>query len=262
MQKRRLIIRILVSLAGMLAVVLTTYLVLLAFPQVLIPRSVRAGVVHLYYDDSPSAQINRLAVDVDWRLRGSDFYDSLQVYRVFFVRKQGLYTLYCRLAMVTPLAQGFALSLFGNSFVSETRLNALGRQTGGCPKYGIWEGDPAHTIAHEIGHLYLTNRIGRSRWENLPHWKQEGLPEYIANIAVMREDTLATLKGRVRVLRDDWLWGAGSRWDRTHYEAGLLVEFLLDVQGYSLEQVICANVTKDETLAALIEWCENIASGE
>lgn len=262
MGKKKAIPRVLRWTLWSLTVLLVLFMLqvtLLAFPQLIVSESVRVGAVELHYDGSQSAEVDRLAANVSKRLRESGFCDSLHTHRVYFIRNQGLYALFARLAMVTPLAQGFALSVFGNSFASASRIRALGERTAGRPKYGVWEGDPSHTIAHEIGHLYLTGRIGRGNWSRLPQWKQEGLPEYIANIGIIRQDTLATLSNRLRILNEDWLWGGGDRWDRTHYEAGLLVEFLLDVRGCTIDEILSSRVTRDGTLASLTVWCDSVA---
>jgi hypothetical protein len=233
----------------------------LAFPQLLISNSVEYGTVTVYYDGTPSADIGQLASEVDKRLQGSGFYDPSRTERVFFFQSQNLYTMFARLTMVTPLAQGFAISALGNSFVSASRVAELAEKWTGSPKYSLWEGSPAHIIAHEIGHQYMIDLIGRRVWRQLPHWKQEGFPEYIANIAVIRDDTLATLSQRTGVLNSDRAWKAISGWnkrpwDRIHYEAELLVEFLLDVQGYTFDEIVADSVTRDETLAAMMAWCD------
>ena len=128
--------------------------------------------------------------------------------------------------------------------------------TGGRPRYSIWEGDPAHIIAHEVGHNYMIDRIGRSAWRDLPQWKQEGFPEYVANIALLRSDNTATLPRRIDILADGRYWDWQQRWDRRHYEAALMVEFLFDVQGYTLDDIVIDSVTSDSTRAAMAEWRE------
>lgn len=248
--------RWLLRLAVACLLLLGLYVTVLAFPQLIISHSVRAGTVVLYHDETPGPHINHLAGQVDMRLRASRFYDSSRTDRVFFIQSQGLYTLFARLSMIPPQAQGFCLSAFDNSFVSGNRVAALAERSGGYPRYSIWEGDPAHTVAHEIGHQYMVDAVGRGRWNRLPRWKQEGFPEYMANIGPIRADSLADLRHRVDVLGDDRVWGTGRGWDRIHYESGLLVEFLLDVQGYGLEDIVADSVTREETLAALMAWCK------
>ena len=56
------------------------------------------------------------------------------------------------------------------------------------------------------------------------------------------------------ILRNDDFWSSPRSWDRIHYEAGLLVEFLLDVRGYTIEQLPANSIAVDNTMAALAEW--------
>jgi hypothetical protein len=178
---------------------------------------------------------------------------------VFVFRDQSTYKLFLRLAFLKDVPMGFNLSIFGNSFVNEPVVAARGVATGNRPRFSIWEGDLAHIAAHEIGHQYISDRIGRRTWQRLPHWKQEGIPEYVANIGEIRADRTQSLLNRIDVLRTDSLWpttppGLRHGWDRKHYEAGLLVEFLFEVHGYSLEQVISDQVTQADTYSNMMRW--------
>lgn len=63
-----------------------------------------------------------------------------------------------------------------------------------------------------------------------------------------------TLTQRIEILRDDDQWSGSRSWDRIHYEAGLMMEFLLDVRGYDLGTVIPDSITREDTYAAMLEW--------
>jgi len=228
----------------------------LAFPQIQFSNHLQSGTVVVYFDGQAQEEIARLAENVEMRLRGSGYYESSLTHRVFFFDSQSKYAFFARLSLVTTQAQGFALSVFNNTYVSSPNIASLARRTGGRPRYGIWEGDPAHTVAHELGHHYMINRLGRDTWTELPHWKQEGFPEYVANIALIRSDSAATLPHRIDLLADGENWGGQQRWDRMHYGAALMVEFLLDVRGYTLDDIVAENVTRDGTYAAMVEWRE------
>ncbi len=250
----RKIIRWFLWIIAVLLILFALQATVLAFPQLIVGDNVQVGFVKMYYDDNSAIDIKQLAEDVDRRLRASGFYDSTRTECVFYFQSQRLYTLFARLSLVTPLAQGYNLSVFHNSFISGSRIAALAERTGGIPKYGIWEGSAAHIIAHEIGHQYVADRIGRGIWRQLPHWKQEGLPEYIANIGTIRLDTAATLPHRIDILEDDFVWSGYNSWDRVHYRAELLVEYLIEKEGYTIEGIIADSVTLNETNAAMMEW--------
>jgi len=231
----------------------------LAFPQVLFSEHVRVGTVTLYHDGLGDERALRLAGEIDRRLQGSRFHDPTRDDPLFVFREHGTYGLYRKLLFSSIVPSGFNLPMFGNSYVCEAVVNELGQASGGRPRFSIWDGDLAHVAAHEIGHQVVADRIGSRRWRALPHWKQEGLPEYIANIGPIRAEPTMSLAARIRILNDDARWTAqppGRRpgWDRVHYEAGLLVEFLLDVQGLSLEELVSDRVTQRDARAAMMSW--------
>jgi len=232
---------------------------LLAFPQILLSDSARIGTVEVYHDGLADVQARRLAAEIDRRLQGSRFHDSTRTDRVFVFSNRNSYEFYLKLLFMRVVPQGFNLPVFGNSYVCEPIVSEFGNATGRQPRFSIWDGEVAHIASHEIGHQYIADRIGRARWRDLPHWKQEGLPEYIANIGDIRADPSAGLVRRIEILLDDTRWTAvpaGRRpgWDRLHYEAGLLVEFLFEVRDLSLEQIVLDRVTKESTYSAMISW--------
>ncbi len=227
---------------------------LLAFPQLLMSNKAEAGSVVVYYDGEADPTFQQVADDTDHRLRAGGFGNPDSPERIFVFRDQGLYSLFARLARVPTQAQGFGLSILGATYVSAPRVEALGERTGRGPKYSVWEGNLSHTMAHEVAHLIMADSIGRSTWRALPRWKQEGFPEYVANIGLIREDSAASLPQRIEILLDDGQWLGPRSWDRIHFEAGLLVEFLLEVRDYDLVAVLPDRVAREDTYAAMLEW--------
>ena len=227
---------------------------LLAFPQVLLSNKAEAGSVVVFYDGDPDPTVQQLVEDTDHRLRAGGFGDPENPERIFFFRSQRFYSLFARLARMPTEAQGFGISFMGTTYVSGPRVEALGDRTSHAPRYSVWEGSIPHTLAHEIAHLYMVDSIGRSTWTSLPQWKREGFPEYVANIGLIRSDPAASLPSRIDVLLNDEQWIGPRSWDRIHYEAGLLMEFLLDVRGYDLGTVIPDSISREDTHAAMLEW--------
>jgi hypothetical protein len=137
--RRQAVTRWTLRIAAFLLALVTLHAALLAFPQLLMSHSVRAGHVTIYYDGVETVAIEDLAADVSRRLSGAGLFGPSAGGRVIFFRNQALYGIIARLARVTPKAQGFALSTVGNAFVSEARVSDLGLLTAGMPKYSIWE---------------------------------------------------------------------------------------------------------------------------
>jgi hypothetical protein len=253
---RRLIVKLVAWVVFVIVALFGLQVTVLAFPQILLHDKASSGTVTLYHDGLTEDEAQQLAEAVDFRLSGSSLYESIRSDRVFYFTDEGLYKFVVRLTLQKDPPQGFNLSIFGNSYVCEPIVRNLGQATGGRPRYSIWEGDPSHTIAHEIGHQYVVDRIGRRK---LPHWKQEGLCEYTANIGLVRADSSACLASRIALLENDTVWlavPAGRRpgWDRVHYEAGLLVEYMLDIEGLAFDQLIEDSVTKEAARSAMMTW--------
>jgi hypothetical protein len=223
--------------------------------------SIQRGTVKIYYNGSSQAEMGKLADEVNRRLMASGFYDSSRTDRVFFFQNEKLYSFFVKLSLLKHTPQGFNLSIFGNSYVNGPFIKRLAESTAMPPKYSIHEGSYGHIIAHEIAHQYIIDRIGRTGWLKLPHWKQEGLPEYIANIGLIRRDTLLTLHDRVNILNDETAWYGSNEWNRIHYEAELLIEYLFDVAGYSLEDIVSDNINKYDTRNALNRWSAEQGNG-
>lgn len=262
---RRAIVRWTVRLLIVVVVLIGLQVSVLAFPQMLLPHATRSGTVVIYTRTPVTEDIERLAARVDHRLHGCEFYDSTRTDRVFLFENQDLYKFYVRLSLLPNVPQGFGLSIFGNSYVDVNRNRSLGDWTGGVPKYSIYDGNLSHLIAHEIAHHYVTDRIGRSRWKSLPHWKREGLPEYIANIGPVEEDG-ASLESRIAILRDDTQWWAAGRadgregWDRIHYRAGLLIEYLIREEGYTIDEIVSDTTDRNEIENRMYAWAESQAA--
>ncbi|MCP3959095.1 MAG: hypothetical protein GY719_14690 [bacterium] len=234
-------------------------LAVLAFPQILLTNKVESGTISLYYDEGSSDLMLALAEEVDGRLQSSGLYDRSRRDRVYYFHNQSLYEFFVRLTLLREVPQGYNLSALGNSYVSASMVRSLADTSAGEPRYGIYEGSPAHIIAHEIGHQYITDLIGRSAWKKLPFWKREGLPEYLANIGMIHLDRASSLRDRFEVLNDNAVWyrtAGPSRdgWDRVHYEAMVLVEFQLEIGGLTIEQLFADTTSKDVTMSELSAW--------
>ena len=255
----RRITRWVVWLVVILLVLFALQVGVLAFPQVALHNRIQVGAVVLYHDGDPDETMKQLAADIDGRLRGCRFYVPTRVTNLYYFKSQGTYEFFTGLTFQRSVPQGFNLPELNNSYVSDSLVAALGRGTGGRPQYSVWAGDPAHTAAHEIGHQYGYELLGRRK---LPHWKQEGLPEYIANTGLARQDSLASLDRRIGILLDDSQWwntppGRRPGWARIHYEAWALMEYLLDVEGRTLEDVMADSVTKEATHDTMMRWYES-----
>jgi hypothetical protein len=152
MSPRRIIVRrivkIALSLMGIALILFTLQVTVLAYPQLLLSHSAQFGTVTIHYDGEMNTDMDRVAADVDRRLRGCRFYDPTRSDDVYVFQDRNLYNFITRLAFVHPDVQGFAISVFDNAYVCVPLVKAKLEQGGIHTKYSIWEGSIVHTIAH------------------------------------------------------------------------------------------------------------------
>ena len=251
----RRILRAILWLITALLVLFGLQLTALAFPQPFFSHRAQAGAVTIYSGDSRKSELDALASEADRRLQASSLYDSTRSDRVFVFDNEGLFRTYARVSFLRPDLQGFCLSIFNNSYINVPRIQRLAGYANPIPKFSIAEGSLVHVIVHEIAHTYLFDHIGRSTWKALPLWKREGYCEYVANKAIIDQDSSSSIRHRLDILNDDSIWGPGYSHARVHYEAELLWGFLLDIECYSIEDIVADSVLRDDVLADLAIFC-------
>jgi len=239
---------------AVIGIIIAILIAILAFPQPFFSHYRELDHCQIYSDEEITPQLAEILTDVDRRMQALNLQDLDTDNRVFLCHSQNLYNFFARLSMVTPLTQGYNLSVVGNSFVSMTRISEMRAASGGFPPYFIHEGNPAHTIVHELTHQYIVDLIGYSANRKVPPMKLEGLAEYGSSIAPIRNDTTYTLPRRIDILRNDSYWNPGYDRARDHYRAGLVVEYLSEVKGYRFADILADSLTLDAGYREMIDW--------
>lgn len=210
------------------------------------------------YSDSPlDSDFDDIISNFNKRLEASPLYDRDKNNRIFLSHSRKLFGFYTKVCLLNPSIQGFNLSILGNTFVSVPRVNDMFESTGGIPRYGIRDGDLSHVLAHELTHQYIEDEIGFIRTNRLPLWKLEGYTEYGAHIGFIREDSTATLENRIDGLLEIRYWNDPDGYARNVYKGELMVEYLSEIKGYSLSEIMDDSVTYEDTYDKLMEWYED-----
>jgi hypothetical protein len=228
----------------------------LAFPYPFFDHSDQFGHCVVYSDEEFAAGFDEVMKDVNGRLEAVEILPGGGGNRVFLCRSQKLYSVFARLSRVNPNVQGFNLSFFGNTFVSIPRIDYTRATYGPYPPYGMREGSVAHVIAHEVTHDLSQNEVGFIKYLRLPMWKREGYAEYGAVAGKIREDEGPGLRERIPVLLDDYYWGSGRDPARVYYESELLVEYLIDIEGRTFEQIMSDEITHGAVYKGMMNWYE------
>lgn len=244
--------RLFVALCLILAVPISA----LAFPYPLFDHQGKFDRCVVYSDGELDAEFAGVMKDVNRRLESVEVLPPDKANRVFLCRSQRLYSLFARLSLVNPKVQGFNLSLFGNTFVSVRRVEATRASSGGFPRYGVKEGDIAHVIAHEVIHDLSQDVIGYLKYYRLPMWKREGYAEYGAVISAIGDDAEAGLGRRIAFFMEDRDWRQGHDFAREYYRAELMVEYLIDVEGYAFEDIMADEISFDIAYTRMMAWYE------
>jgi len=241
-----------ISLA--LVILVAIWILALAFPQPFFSDSVSIDNITIYSDNKLAPGINTITSDIVYRLKTASMYDKSNAYDIFICNNQGLFEFFITLAMRDSHIQGLNLSLLGNSFISMTTVAALGRAHKHNPPYNIRTGSLAHVICHELAHNYHSDQIGLLNYRNLPMWKTEGIAEYGAHYGAIIKDSMASLEYRLSEYMDASNWHYGDSYVKQIYISELMVEYLIMIKNYSIDQVCDDSVQHESTYDQFLNW--------
>lgn len=174
--------------------------------------------------------------------------------RVFICGSQRLYSFFALLTRRSSNTMGIGLSVFGNMYLNEPKIERIAASGRGTIRHSRFEGNFAEVIAHEIVHFNVVKTLGFRRAVKLPFWKSEGYAEYQANLAATRADSSYVFTDRIDLLVNDAFWGPNSSVARQLYEWHVLVEFLYEVKGFGLGELVDETVTEWSTREEMLAW--------
>jgi len=174
--------------------------------------------------------------------------------RVFLCGSERLYGLFAFLTRRTANSMGIGLSAFGNVYLNEPKIRRVAARNTGGIRHSRFEGDFAETIAHEIAHFNAVKKLGFREAMAVPVWKSEGYAEYQANLAATRADSSYAFTDRIDLLLNNAFWGGGQSLARRLYEWHVLVEFLAEVKGFGLEDLLDDGVTESWARREMLAW--------
>ena len=222
----------------------------LAYPQPLFDHNVQYGSFVFYSDAPIDSGLDQSLREVEVRLVGTELYDHTITQHIFVCQKQSTYNIFRRLTFVPAHVPGFNISLLDNSFVSATLLNRRSQDNYAGITYSAIAGDIAQCISHELVHDYAVARSGFFANRGLPRWKTEGYAEYAASIALIRDDSTATLSSRIETLQSAFQDARPYEYYRGH----LVVEYLAEYEGYSYDEIMADDVTLDDAYRRMMLW--------
>jgi hypothetical protein len=174
--------------------------------------------------------------------------------RVYLCDTEKLYSFFAFLIRRSSDSFAIGLSIFDNMYLNETKIRNAANSDGWI-RHSRFEGNYAEVIAHEIVHFNIVDKSGYRAAMRMPVWKGEGYAEYQANLAATRADSSYDFTERIALLRNGLFWGGNSQ-ARSLFEWHLLVEYLAEIEGYVLTDLIDEGVTEESARASMLAWYE------
>lgn len=221
-------------------------------PGPFFPEDKRYGAITVHSETAIGPEIDSIMAEVFARLEAVPIYDSNRKFNLSLCSTQDKFAFFTRLTRRANRIMGFCF--FGSAYVNGDFLKELAVRTGGKPKYVTREGSVVHVATHELMHGYLTDAFGEFTSRSLPEWKIEGYCEYGANQFVAPRDSGYTIPERIDIYLDDTQWNATAQIHRPHYIWGLMMEYLINVKGLSVEQAMADSVTEGGVYAEMMTW--------
>jgi hypothetical protein len=244
-----------IGAAGLLVILL--YLGTLAYPQPAFDHALEFERYTLHSDSTIDPEYGLVLEEVARRERMTDTWRPHAHYDIYLCRSPSLYRFYASLSRVPDHTAGFCLSVFDNVFIQERRLNEIRANNAGYIRHSTVAGDLAEAITHEIMHCHQMAELGWSACRSMPFWKREGYPEYAANIAAIKADSLYSFRDRLEKLLNDLYWGTPEyNTARSYYRAQLMVEYLFDHEGFGFGDLMREDVTEGDVWRRLMAWYE------
>ncbi len=123
-------------------------------------------------------------------------------------------------------------------------------------------------LAHEATHCLQYNKFGLWKTNpvaNLPIWKVEGFPEYVARQSADQKNLAFNIARLVEIEQIDnngWINFA----DHTgtvinYYKSWLLVQYCVDIKKMSYQQILSKDVEEDAIREEMMNWYRNQSNG-
>jgi hypothetical protein len=229
------------------------YIAILVFPTPLFSHSVTNGTYRVYSNDPLPEDFSQVITELDRRIKGMEHEPPAASQRIYLCGSRMFY-FYAFMLGKNPESLAIGLSVANASFVSVERVRLFAELNHGVLRHTRFEGNMAEVVAHEIAHFNSVHALGYRGHLRQPRWKSEGWAEYQANLAAIRADPEYDLVSRIDRLLDAAYWRSPDGFARRMWESQLLVEFLGEVKGYSLKDLVREQVTESLAREQMMSW--------
>jgi hypothetical protein len=224
----------------------------LTTPGMFMPEDKQYRAITVYAETPIGSEIDSIVAEIFTRLDAVPVYDPDRKMNLILCSTQDKFSFFSRFTLRDKRVMGYCL--LGNAYVNLDFIRELAGRTRGRPKYHAREGSVVHVATHELMHQYLGDAYGEFASRSLPTWKIEGYIEYGVNQFVAPLDSGYTIPERIDIYLDDTQWNATAATHRSYYIWDLMMEYLINVKGMSLDQVMADSVTKESVYQDMMNW--------
>jgi len=234
--------------------VLALHVAALTYPYPLFPHKYSTGEFIIRSSDAFPGGFERVVGDLAERVAAMADAKPEEGCRVYVCGSERLYSFFSFLSRRPSMSQAVGLSVLDVVYLNVTRIESLAARTGGGLPYSRFDGNLAGSIAHEMAHFHMIDRLGYRGSMGLPVWKSEGWADYQTHLAPARADIHFALVERAEILRDDRYWAPLQPFFRDFYEWHAIVEYLAEVEGMGLVDLADPSVTESAARRRFLEW--------
>jgi hypothetical protein len=223
-----------------------------AFPFPLFPHKTRFDEFTVYSRKPLPENFAHVIDDARMRISAMEHAQPGAKIRIYLCDTEKLYSFFGFLTRRGSNSFAIGLSIFDNMYLNETKIRRAANSNGWI-RHSRFEGNYAEVIAHEIAHFNVVDELGYRAAMRMPVWKGEGYAEYQANLGTTRTDPSYDFMARIALLHDGMFWGGNSQ-ARSLFEWHLLVEYLAEVEGHALTDLIDESLTEESARASMLAW--------
>lgn len=242
------------ALRGLVLLILLEglHIAAVAIPSPLFPHKAQFDEFTVCSRNRIPDDFGQIIADVRMRIEAMEHAHPGAKIRIYLCDTEKLYSFFAFLTRRSSNSFAIGLSIFDNMYLNETKIRNAAKSSGWI-QHSRFEGNYSEVIAHEIAHFNVVDQLGYRTAVRIPVWKSEGYAEHQANLGATRADPSYDFTERIALLHNDRFW-AGNERARTLFEWHLLVEYLANVEGFALADLLDAGVTEESARASMLVW--------
>ena len=252
-------IKRLLSILGLASAVFIGGMVtLILFPQPLFSHSYTFQKATVYsHTEVDQDAFNKALEEAFSFIRTSELYDADYAFDIFLA-EPGLYNQFDDFIF----GEWAAARAVSNNVIIKRVVN----EKAGTVANGENHFDLSYVLAHEMIHCLQHHRYGMMAFNSISHpplWNVEGYPEYISRKKVINKEEYTLQQGISDFLsrtknreNDHDIIQIGERESTPYiyYKGRIMVEYLMDVKGWSYDDIMKSEETEETLFNDLMDW--------